>query len=242
MSGPRHPQNATFASVTPRAGAGRSRGFALVIVLAFLVLLSAAVLVFLARSQQSREIAGSSAAQNLSGDLAEGALRAIIADLKQEISAGSDVRTQNGVNLYLPKTNAVIVPSVAYRTNAVNPPANVRKRSAAGVPFFSGMSYNTAYPASILASAVSTEKTSFEGKAVPRERWNVPQLMDAAEFVDFPAPDWILVTRAGPKAFSSWAPALADASSGNPDFAVGRFAYVIYDEVEPSKSTGSSLA
>lgn len=231
MSGSRHLQNANIASVAypgkRRFGRG---GFALVIVLAFLVLLSAAVLVFLARSQQSREIAGSSAAQNLSGDLAEGALRAIIADLKQEITAGSNVRTQNGVNVYLPKSNAVIVPAVAYSTNSVSPPANVLKRSAAGVPFFSGTSYGTSHPASNVASAVSTEKASFEGKAVPRERWNVPQLMDAAEFADFPAPDWILVTRGGPKAFSSWTPALANASTENADFVVGRFAYVIYDE------------
>jgi hypothetical protein len=231
MTGPCHCSNSASAGVATRSRRGiRQSGFALVIVLAFLVLLSAAVLVFLSRSQQSREIAGSSAAQSLSGNLAEGALQAIIADLKQEISAGSDVRAQNGVNLYLPKSNALIVPAAAYSTNAAARPANVLKRSAAGVPFFSGTAYGAQHPASNLASPVSTTTASFEGKSVPRERWNVPRLMEAAEFADFPAPDWILVTRSGPRAFPSWSPALADASPANPDFVVGRFAYVIYDE------------
>src|SRR5206468_8669597 len=51
------------------------------------------------------------------------------------------------------------------------------------------------------------------------------------------APDWIILTRAPrpattvyPVAFSTWDPALADQTPTNNLYAVGRYAYAIYDE------------
>jgi hypothetical protein len=44
------------------------------------------------------------------------------------------------------------------------------------------------------------------------------------------SPDWVLVTRNGLAESSSWQSGLADATSTNTDFVIGRYAFVIYDE------------
>ena len=47
---------------------------------------------------------------------------------------------------------------------------------------------------------------------------------------NFTPPDWVIVTRNGPVAFTTWNNTLGDASPNNTGFAVGRYAYAIYDE------------
>ncbi len=95
------------------------------------------------------------------------------------------------------------------------------------------------------ASAVnSTVDTSINARAVSLARWNnhylIPKLNTGDDGTDptlggFPAPnywapDWVVVTRNGPKAFTSWSPDLADSIPTNDSYAIGRYAYVIYDE------------
>src|SRR5207248_6560820 len=46
---------------------------------------------------------------------------------------------------------------------------------------------------------------------------------------DFVAPDWVITTRLGPAAFNAWNSALADATPNNDSYAVGRYAYAVYD-------------
>jgi hypothetical protein len=50
----------------------------------------------------------------------------------------------------------------------------------------------------------------------------------------FTAPDWVIVTRAGagpsPTPFSAWNAALKDPTASNTTYAVGRYAYAVYDE------------
>src|SRR5439155_15806764 len=48
--------------------------------------------------------------------------------------------------------------------------------------------------------------------------------------VGFVAPDWVILTRNGPVAFSTWNSALADTTQSNNSYCVGRYAYAIYDE------------
>src|SRR4029077_10257613 len=43
-------------------------------------------------------------------------------------------------------------------------------------------------------------------------------------------PDWVILTRNGAVAFSTWNSALADQTPTNNSYAVGRFAYAVYDE------------
>ena len=47
---------------------------------------------------------------------------------------------------------------------------------------------------------------------------------------DFTAPDWVIVTRAGPTPFPVWNAALKDPIATNTTYAVGRYAYAVYDE------------
>ena len=53
---------------------------------------------------------------------------------------------------------------------------------------------------------------------------------DTTPISDFNAPDWVIVTRNGPVAFSTWNSSLADKSQTNDSYCVGRYSYAIYDE------------
>ena len=43
-------------------------------------------------------------------------------------------------------------------------------------------------------------------------------------------PDWVIKTRAGPTPFPGWNAALKDPTSSNTTYAIGRYAYAVYDE------------
>jgi len=67
----------------------RQNGAALVVVLAFVVLLTGLVMAFLAGSLNNRKLAGSSVNQTKVELFAQGALDTVINDLQQEIADGS---------------------------------------------------------------------------------------------------------------------------------------------------------
>ncbi len=73
----------------PQAVRDRRDGVALVIILAFVVLLTGLIIAFFSRSLLDRQISNSSASQAKVSAFADGAASAIIADLDQEIAAGS---------------------------------------------------------------------------------------------------------------------------------------------------------
>jgi hypothetical protein len=211
---------------------GKCRGAALVLVLCFLVLLTGLVLAFLSRSILDRQISNSSANQAKVDIFAQGAVDQIIADLKQEISAGSLVTSPAaGQQVFAPRAAACAVPS-RVGTGADLP--NLVKRSAFGQPFFAGSSadYDTStYPPSRRAVNANTATPSLGGRLISAARWNKPLLMQVASGTDlapaspdFAAPDWILVGRDGSN------PSAATPNPAAADFTVGRYAYAIYDE------------
>ncbi|MEI8313401.1 MAG: hypothetical protein WCH98_21845, partial [Verrucomicrobiota bacterium] len=88
---------------------------------------------------------------------------------------------------------------------------------------------------------------SVQGTSNSPARWNKPLLLplsnpatptDNAPAATFTPPDWIIVTRGsigtnpatGQPFQDSDIATLSDASPGNPNFAIGRFAYTVYDE------------
>src|SRR5207249_1909459 len=94
-----------------------------------------------------------------------------------------------------------------------------------------------------LASAVnSTTDVSANGRFISLPRWNQHYLIPrpaGANPTDttpisgasgFTAPDWVILTRGGPVAFSTWDSTLADKTPTNNSYAMGRYAYAIYDE------------
>ncbi|XHR31251.1 MAG: hypothetical protein ACFUZC_12000 [Chthoniobacteraceae bacterium] len=219
-------------------GPSSSRGAALIIALAFILLLAGLVIAFFSRSVTVRQIADSSANGSRANLFANGAVSAIIGDLKQEIAAGSVITTATtGTNvstLYQPDFNntAYNQPFAPCRVGTTGTLANLIKRSAYNQPFFSGTSYTAAatYPASSRAADLSTTQPSINARYISRARWNTPLLLpksdpattDTTPHTDFTAPDWILVARDGsnPKSIET-------AKSAG---VVGRYAYTIYDE------------
>src|SRR5438552_1676761 len=141
------------------------RGAALVIVLAFVVLLTGLVVAYLSRATSDRPVAQSSFNQSKADQLAASAMDNVIGDLRQEIirTLGSTATTVNGVTIYTPTSAANMVPQRS--GNAAGAP-NLIRRSVRSDPI----------PAPGLpsrASAVnSTTDLSANGRSVTSTRWN----------------------------------------------------------------------
>jgi Tfp pilus assembly protein PilX len=223
------------------------RGAALVLVLAFIVLLTCLVLAFFSRATSERQVSNSSANQTNVALLAQGGLDTIVADLKQEIAAGSTLSTLSGVTIYNSNPTAAASPSTLTPALAGSSGSggleNLVKRSAYGLKFYpTDSSYDTAaYPPSNRAAGPSTQAgttvPSFNGRAISLARWNKPLLLlkaapasdtDLTPVNTFTASDWIIVARDGSNP-TAWNNNLITSRS-SPASAIGRYAYVIYDE------------
>ena len=200
------------------------RGAALLIVLAFVVLLATVVVAYLSRTSADRQIAHGDFNNSKSDLLARSALDIIVGDLKQEIVTGSTSTTASNYTIYTPTNGANMLPM-----RSGNPPGNpdpvpnIIRRSvrndAIAIPGVASR-----------ASAVnSTTDTSVNGRAISTARWNkhylIPRLnagittSDSTPITTFVAPDWVFVTSDGPNVISAL-----------PNAAIGRYSYAIYDE------------
>src|SRR3954471_16606513 len=201
-------------TVSARVSA-RDDGAALLIVLAFIVLLGSVVVAYLSRTTADRPLADSSFGNTASDQLARSALAIITADLKQEIVNGSTPPMPDGNIVPQRSGNDPSIPNLirrSVRSDAVAAPA-----------------------VSSFASPVnSTSDVSINGRYVTAARWNKhyliprdPALYGGANATNlgtdpvpqFVAPDWVIVTDAGPTVLT--APNRS---------VVGRYAYVVYDE------------
>jgi len=221
----------------------RKHGFALVIALAFIVLLTGVAVAFFSLAVSERKVSNSSAGNITVELLAEGALETVIGDLRQEIAAGSSGTSivAGGVSttLYRPKSPCAAVPSLALAgtsgQTAFAP--NLVKRSAYQQPFYTGAVYNPIPAIPDRASPVSCSGTSQNGRSLSLARWNKALLLPKANTGSdtdltpittgsnvFVSPDWILIGRDGSNPVT-----LAAATEKN-TAAVGRYAYVIYNE------------
>ena len=202
---------------------------ALLIVLAFLVLLAGITVAYLSRTATDRQIAHGSFNDAKSDQLARSALDIVVADFKQEIA-----------NAGTAPTNANIAPQRSPTPASGSTPAipNLIRRSVR-----SDAIRTPAVPSR--ASAVnSTADISLNGRSISLTRWNNHYLVPKSNTADntsdpitagfsapnYWAPDWVIVTRSGPTGFNSWNSALVDASVANTSYAIGRYAYAVYDE------------
>src|SRR5213080_4123667 len=89
----------------------KEHGAALLIVLAFMVLLTVLSVAYLSRATTDRSIAQGSFNRAKANELVESATDVIIGDLRQEIasSSNSDVTTVGSTTIYTPKTSANIL-------------------------------------------------------------------------------------------------------------------------------------
>src|SRR2546430_13560589 len=89
----------------------QQRGAALIIGLAFVVLLTGVSIAYLSRTTSDRQVAHSSFNQSNVDQVAQSAMDNIIGDLRQEIANGSTAYAQdNGTTVYIPTAAANMVP------------------------------------------------------------------------------------------------------------------------------------
>jgi hypothetical protein len=210
-----------------KAITSRERGAALIIVLAFVVLLTGVSVAYLSRTTSDRQVAHGSFNQSKADQLVASAMDNIIGDLRKEIANGSTQTTfPNQYSVYTPTTNANLIPQRS--GNAAGVPNLIRRSvrsdliSAPGLPS--------------RASAVnSTTDVSANGRFVTPARWNTHYLVpkkntgtdDSIPIDAFSnaTPDWVFITSD---------PTNTDAGrrviTGPDPLVIGRYAYAIYDE------------
>jgi len=183
---------------------GASKGAALIIVLAFVVLLTVLSLTYFSRTTTDRQLAQSSFNDTTADLVAQSALDITVSDLKQEIATNKPVTTGNIQPARYgapPITDATPIP-------------NLIRRSFSGAP-------------QSRASTVSSGAPSANGRSISLARWNSHYLIprastttqiDSTPVSSFIAPDWVLVTPQGPN------------SAPPPSTVIGRYAFAVYDE------------
>jgi hypothetical protein len=203
----------------------RERAAALLIVLAFVALLTGMSMAYLSRVTGDRQVAHSSFNQSSVDQLAQSAMDNIIGDFRQEIidpvASTSSTVNVNGVDvtIYTPTSAAYMVPQRNVNLSGVY---NLIRRSDRLDPLVA-----PARPSR--ASAVnSMTDISANGRYVSSTRWNGHYLIpkgnvntnDPSPTPTFNAvtPDWVFVTAAG----ATQSPPPADV--------IGRYAFAVYDE------------
>jgi Tfp pilus assembly protein PilX len=209
-------------------------GITLILVLSFILLLTAVVLVFLSRSMIARQLSTGSLKQSSADQFALSALDVVTGNLKQEIanSANSSTSTYTGNLVYRPIANTNVLPirfgNPPLNANGTDPTPNlvrISSRSDGGQNF----------PSSLASAVNSATDVSVNGRSITLPRWNSHYLLpvqnsgtantDSTPVSAFTAPDWVLVTDSSPT--GTFGPAVLTAPSTS---VIGRYAYAIYDE------------
>src|SRR5438477_4926132 len=210
----------------------RNEGAALLIVLAFVVLLTGVSVAYFSRTTSDRQVAHGSVNQLKADQLVASATDNIIGDLRQEILRGSASPAPSfgsGNNVYYVYTPTGAANMVPRRSGSLAAAPNLIRRSvspdnivAPGLPSF----------ASAVNSAPANPANPRRGD-VTKARWNKHYLVPKANTGDdgtdpiaaFTAPDWVFITSdtanqdAGRKIIA-----------GPDQTVIGRYAYAIYDE------------
>jgi Tfp pilus assembly protein PilX len=228
----------------------KQRAVALVIILAFIVLLTGLVVAFFSRSLSERQISNSSAGQVKAALFADGVAESLIGKLKQEIALSSTVVSipcgTGTTNLYFPLSGTAGVMLPQRSGTGANPTItswspNLLIRSGSGTAnqyFFVASSGSTIRSGAI---AVSSTTPSLNGRYISLTRWNKHYLLTgtgtnmtpiASGSNAFAAPDWVLVARSGsnPVQTTLASPTKLTWSGTSPSTVVGRYAFAIYHE------------
>jgi len=216
---------APFHPFRNRATAGS--GAALVIVLSFLVLLSAVVLAYFGQAMIRRQISFSSAGQARADQVAFSALDLIKGDLVAEMHSGSTTETVAAYPLMIPSDNKTMLP---YRSGAFASHPSLVKWSNGEPLWAQGGGYSDQGPVRADGDDV-TSRPSANGRYIDAQRWEKPALGKPDPATPLPEPAWILLTRRGllPDGGNAVVADLAKPAPSNADYVIGRFAYRIYD-------------
>src|SRR5438876_6530286 len=147
-----------------KAISSRERGAALIIVLAFVVLLTGLTLAYFSRTTSDRQVAQSSLNQSKVDQIAATGMNLVIGGLRQEITGPSPTPTPP----YLPAANANMLPLRSGNPSGVpDPIPNLVRRSVRADPILAPPGVSS------FASAVnSTTDASANGRSISLARWN----------------------------------------------------------------------
>lgn len=235
----------------PRPRLHRSRrAVALIIVLAFVVLLTGVIVAFFSRAISDRQVSNSGANETKVNLFAQGAADRIISNLQQEIVLSSSATPFTTGTVYTPlpatTTPVVMLPQMSGTavSSVTNWAPNLLVRSGSGASnqyFYSGKNISgstVTIPSG--AIPVSSLTPSLDGHWVSLARWNSHYLLplppgatatsdSTPDTSRFAAPDWVLVDRSGASP-TNWNASQMATSSTNSTTVVGRYAYAIYHE------------
>src|SRR5947208_7506767 len=217
----------------------QQRGVALIIVLAFVVLLAGLTVAYFSQTTTDRQVAQTSFSEANADQIASSAVAIIVGDLRQEIVRGSSSPapsfgpspTASPYYLYTPTSPNYMIPQRSGTPSSGAPIPNLVRRSVRSDPM-----PTPGLPSR--ASAVnSVTDASSNGRSVTLPRWNkhylVPKLVTSGNdattdpVTSFVAPDWVMLTA------EQGAAVLSNPktdSNGNTRTSMGRYAYAVYDE------------
>src|SRR5207302_775343 len=219
-----------------KATSSHEGGAALIIVLAFVVLLTGLLIAYLSQTTSDRPVAQSSFNQSEADQLAASATDNIIGDLRKEIVDGSNPPIAVGSStIYIPTTNPLngnklnMLPMCSPTPTPGTTPAipNLIRRSirSDGIP--------SPAPTCRASAVNSTGDVSANGRSITLARWNshylIPKLNTGDDKSDpittgfsppnYWAPDWVFVTNNGASVITQPSASV-----------IGRYAYALYDE------------
>lgn len=194
-------------------------GFALVITLGAVVLLTVLVLAFYSRAQLNRQIAFTSANLAKTDQFGHSSLNLIVGEIQKEIADPNNSTSFSvfGRTIYQPKLASNMMPE---KSGVSNPDAAGRitlaKVSGDGAAFFTG--------GSLEGSNIGIDEKSLNERYITTSRWfgsGGPYLGSQGVL-----PTWIFQTRAN----GVTTPAISGAKDpASADYVIGRFAYTVYD-------------
>jgi hypothetical protein len=231
----------------------RRAGSALLITLAFVLLLSVLIVGFMSRVLLAHRISVSSAGQVKADVFAQGVSAQLIGDIEQEIqnnsistvtSTGSMTWGTSGTNtwtanVYIPKLPQYMVPAYDYpgAPASGSAPAStivnlLKVSTTAPVTDSSG---TVDFPAA--ATGALTTAAALNGRAVSLNRWAETEMVDPTVYAAGATtptwiPSWVVVKRDGTTA-TTWNNNLTYSHAGTGSVTttvIGRYAYAIYDE------------
>ncbi len=200
-----------------------SAGFAIVAVLVIIIIITVMVTVFLTSSRFDFTSSNAFSRNVHAEQLAVSGGEEVVSLLSREARLAGAQSTTNAPLGFLP---------VRIGVSTADPRTSRLVRRSSGDDAGYAASFSSAgisNPPANLASSIPSSQAPRQGRAISEMRWRAPQLIDAAE--TFPSPDWIYVTRNGPRDVGAL-PLTGLTDTENPtnaDAVVGRFAYMVYD-------------